>query len=66
MFNLKLDKDKQKILETFFGDNYKKLHTYQKWMLQFHLTEQDVKRFKKIEEIVKNAKDESDQNNECN
>lgn len=65
MFNLKLDKDKQKILEIFLGDNYKELYTYQKWILQFHLTERDVNRFKKIEELVNNGKSEFNQNTKC-
>lgn len=65
MFNLKLDKDKQKFFEAFLGDAYKELHTYQKWILQFQITKKDVDRFKKIEEFVKNGKIEFGQDKEC-
>ena len=65
MFKLQLDKDKQKLLETFLGEGYKELYNYQKWLMQLHITKKDVDKFKKIEELFKNEKVKFSQDKEC-
>lgn len=62
----KLNEDKQNLLKIFLGENiYNNLATYQKWILQFQLTQSDVDKFKKIEGMVKNGKVEFSHNTKC-
>lgn len=66
MFNIALNKDKQKIIKTFIGEKiYESLYTYQKLILQLYISNKDVKRFNKIVECAKreNEKNEQERDN---
>ena len=66
MFNIALNKDKQKIIRIFIGEKiYESLYTYQKLILQLYISNKDVKRFNKIVECAKreNEKNEQERDN---
>lgn len=57
MSKFKLNEEKQEILKMFLGEEfYNNLYWYQKWILQGHIKDKDIKRYTKIKEFLQNEK----------
>lgn len=57
MKKFKLDKEKQKIIKVLLGEDfYSTLYWYQKWLIQIQLTDEDINKFNRIKEFVKDEK----------
>ena len=57
MKKFKLNKEKQEFIKAFFGEEvYNNLYWYQKWLIQIQLTDEDINKFNRIKEFVKDEK----------